>query len=72
MPSDLQTLREQIAALPAGFAALRDQLPPPQFRAEVERIFGTLGRQVENLESKDLDVADMKAAIVALRAELGA
>ena len=65
----LDRLCAQIEATPAEFAALRDQLAPPKYRAEVQRILTSLDAQVAHLEARGLGVEAMKSNLAAIRGQ---
>lgn len=68
LSNPLEELRAQIEALPAELTTLRDQLAPPKYRAEVERILTKLERQVAHRKARGLDVEALEANLAAMRA----
>lgn len=58
-----EELRTQVQGLPAEIAALREQLAPPQFRAEVQRILTTLNSQVAAFKAHGRNVDDLEAIL---------
>jgi hypothetical protein len=75
-PNDAEALREHLARVRDEFRTMRDILPPPKFRAEVARILGTLGRQLDIVITRQFAapavVAALENDLTAIRAEWGA
>jgi hypothetical protein len=68
LSNPLERLRAQVEALPGEFAALREQLAPPKYRAEVQRILTSLDAQVDRFKAMGLEVEDLETKLTAIRA----
>ena len=69
LSNPLEELKAQIQGLPGEFAALREQLAPPKYRAEVQRILTSLSASVARLKVRGLDVEDLETNLAAISAE---
>jgi|GEM_PF-4659119 len=63
LSNHFEELKAQIQGLPGEFAALREQLAPPKYRAEVQRILTKITAQVARFKAMGLNVADMEASL---------
>lgn len=67
LSNPLDRLHAQIEALPGELATLHEQLAPPKYRAEVQRILTKLDAQVAHFKAMGLNVADLEASLSNLK-----
>lgn len=68
LSNPFEELKAQIEALPGELAALHEQLAPPKYRAEVQRILTKITAQVAHSKARGLEVEDLEIKLTAIRA----